>query len=724
MGRRNYRYLTVSGRGGINQQERLAKPKNDELSDARNVWAPNGKLEKRPGYTGAPGLPSIGSDIGGLGGAKYALVEDYRNTPDVFTETSTLSSLDFNYRYYLGGAWDNLNTILRDNQWYVTGIYITMTSTNSNTTNPIRPFAEYWNGLNWVPLRLVESTTANFIKADYALSDTTVYLSGALPTDFADKAIVTDVATRTTSWIRFTIDRNGEFDASTVLNTFGYMYYEIADYIDSSLFRYVVKADFPTTSKVVRCLSNADVSNTTVFLNLDGFSHPASTNQIATFTNPVLSYSEPPTIAVVPQFGEFYVSYDSIVTVHKANVLASADAASLATVETSRDLVGPGEQYDPAIIPQLGTWPQAKYIAYHRGEMWAANLKDGGQTSVRWSAGSPNYKVWPLISIDVLADTDQGPITAIFPYNQNMHVFKSDSIWQMVYTGINDDKLNTYRAEKVIAGIGCVSQSSIQDINGTLVFLAEDGIYTFNGQVRKISDRIQTTIDSIPPGRRAFTQSVHWKSKSCYLLAVTSSQVEDQVSSNAAGTNYAYLPFKQNNMLIVWDYKNDSFWLWDNIEAVSLISNEDSSDVDHIYFIDGGGRMFELGVGYHDSGAAIEAYAITQRLGEDLPTHRLRLVEVNSTNLSESVSVEVQANDAPFVGTTDTSIDYTDSNENVYDTAVYDTATYVGERDRAHSIGVLKAGDSFKVKISHSEKNAPMVVNSISCGLVPLGVRK
>ncbi len=669
-----------------------------ELADARNVWAPNGRVEARPGYWGVA-RASLNSDNASWATVNLIVKETPINT---FTTTTTLDALGVEKRWHI-----RLSAVPSE-AIYPYGLQdANIGAANSANANDMSAMLEYWNGDSWVGISHVEYVISAGAKVTKHLSSavTGTNFFFVFPRDMALKALSSEDPGY---YLRFTLKPVNGSTALTAGTRVDTSTFWLGLSRASGLqFLYSVAAGFPTGFRYLNV--EAVLGTGEYFVNSGTISGPDSANeQRALATTSLLRYTlnELPAVAVVSQFGEFYVSYDYITTVHKAKILSTADTVSAAVVESDQDLVGPGKLYDSAFIPQLGTWPAAKYIAYHRGEMWAANLKDGGSTSVRWSAGSQGYRVWPTINIDVVEDTDQGPITALFPFNQNMFVFKSDSIWQMVYTGLNAASLNTYRAEKIVPGAGCVSNSSIQEIKGKLVFLGEDGVYLFDGgQTKRISDRIQKTIDSIVPGKRAFASSVHWKTKSLYLLAVTTQG------------------YSANNLVLVWDYKNDSWWIWDNIEAVTFLSVEDGTDTQRVYFVDFGGRTFEFGVGTHDYGEAITATATSHRLGESDLNRKIRLVNVNSTNMSAAVTVEVKTNDAPFDGATTSSLTYSDSAEGKYGVGVYGTATYIGERDRNEGIGVLQGGDWVRVKLTHATKT-PFAFNSIDVGLIPTGIRK
>ena len=80
-----------------------------------------------------------------------------------------------------------------------------------------------------------------------------------------------------------------------------------------------------------------------------------------------------------------------------------------------------------------------------------------------------------------IANNPNSPISGIYGYNQNMMVWKGDSMWQMVDAGISDFGLQTYAPERIPGNVGCVSHGSIAEVKGRLVWHAEQGLYSWNG---------------------------------------------------------------------------------------------------------------------------------------------------------------------------------------------------------------------------------------------------
>lgn len=685
--REEFDYTEVRGIGGINQQEHLADPKL-ELADAKNVWAPDGAIEKRPGYWGV-GTVSTAAAVS----IETAFSTGFQIENPIGTFGGSIDGLPVGKRWYAG--FDALDTQTD----YPMGLR--MRTPTSNIKN-VRIFLEYWNGTEWVMLRTVEADNDTGVVIHKHLSVTNDYIYFPWPQDIT----FLNVAGANLYWIRGTLYATPDTELTTpiIISEVDSLILDMSGKSPANLFTVVLQ--FTNATRFI--YTNVDsTAPLTTWINSADLAGPSNANEIKTSATKYYgtAVEEPPSVAIVAEFNEAYIAWAHKTTVHKASISSISDTMSPAVVETNPGLVGPDADYDPSYVSQLGSWPEAQYIAYHRGEMWAANFLTA-PTEIRWSAGSKAYRVWPLLNVDVLQDVDPGPITGLYAFNQNMFVFKDRSIWQMIFTGPSNQGGNTYRAEKIVVGTGCISNSGIQEVQGQLIFPGVDGIYAFNGgKAEKISQKIQKTFDKIVPGRRRFAVSCNWREKSLYMLAVN--------TTNGAS----------NDTIIVWDYKNNTWWVWDNFDIVSLFVLGQRANKEQIYFRDAGGRVFEMGKGHNDNGGDIIASITTQRLQDNLPTKRLRIVQPECSNFSRAVTVEAQPNDAPFDGAVTSELLYSDVNEKEYLTAIYDADKYTVERQRFAHVGTLVSGDWFRVKVTHNQKYAPWTMKALRIGSVPVGVR-
>lgn len=703
---RSDRDFVVTCVDGINQQVELAK--RNQCADARNVWAPDGRVQSRPGYVGltAQGI-NTPSYIGGSTGAVYI-----KETPAgtyaaaaTFGQTLDLADLATGSRWYIG--FEDDTGFSGVGPTVTTGFTVEASATNSNSS---AYKAEYWNGVAWTYIPVVESASGAGESAARGthLSTTNSSFNFATPQDWATTSITVGVTTYTKYFLRFTI-LTAALDASTTLDLLAG---NLDVFITTSANRGTVglfAVQFPAAK---RYLFSYAFYRPSVYTTTDYFVNSSSISWgesvLHTRSPGTIGLSEPASIAIVPQFEEAFLAAGNQVTHHKANP-ASTDTLN-AAVETADFAVGPDAPYDPDYIAQLGEFPRAKYIQFFGGRLWAANLKDEPFT-VRWSAPAPYHKVWPALSYETLMEHDNSPITGMHPLGEFMVIFKSDSIWMAYDTGVDAFGLQTYAIRLVVAGVGCVSNSSIKAIRGQLIFLAEDGIYSFDGaKVTKLSDPLNDTVRSITPGRRPFAAAAHWRSKSLYLLSVTTD-----------GSN-------THNLTLVHDYKNGTWWLWDNIDAQHWLEDEQANDNEALYFGDSAGRIYQMGVGKTDHGGTIDSYITTHRLGYGHRERlRVRAITAMCSNDTRDVTIEVLPNDVTS-GTSGT-LDFTDDAEKDWSDFDYVEGASTDDnwtpfKRRMRRIDFREECDWFQVKVSHDEKAQPFKLAYIDAACHVVGERR
>jgi hypothetical protein len=719
MGRQRYEYYHQRDcRGGINEEPENAR--SNQVLDARNVWCPNGILEQRPGYKGLPPHPIFVQSGGSFGSQVHVFYDGSAGTfGTVRTAGTAFNDHENAEGRRLGEVGDT---------WYVgfpavmiLGFRTEVDNNAEGNTNDVYAECEYYNGTDWLPLTVHELEYADGApvggtnRTDVNLRASTahhkilysahaqVYYYFTPPTDWATTTVNGSAAKY---FLRFHIVARGDntMDGSvTVSNT------------NLSVDKRVT--DTVYAKDLSRALIVPQFSSSTRFIFMKGLSIYASGFQLANadsirynsslwvaLTTRMVSYLNLPSYAVIPQFDEVYVAFCGEVFVFSADPRMDGSEPIDASVEDRPEYVGTvfgiKSKYHPDYVAQLSGFPKAKYLEFFDGQLWAANI--GGQPfTIRWSVTHPYYRVWPAVSYDILMEDDNSPITGLKALQESLVVFKQDSIWIMQF--VKEGPIaNEYVARKVVSGIGCVSNSSITEINGKLIFLAEDGIYSFDGvQVQKLSSAIDKTVAKINPGRRHFADGVHWREKSCYLLSV------------ALGDG------GENDTMLVWDYKHNAWWIWDNFNAVSLAVVEGEYDRQEVYFLDTNGSLYQLNAGTGtDHGTAITSYVQTHRLGlGDFRTKTAREVRVNMhPKIVGNVGIEVTPDDRD--SGTSKNLSLVDSNEAKYGTAVYGTDTYASNsKYRERRMPFRETGEHFKVKVTNSNKNQKLVLNRISLGV-------
>jgi hypothetical protein len=677
LGRQDVDIIRTTCLGGVNQNPETQTA--EECDSALNVWAPNGRVESRPGYRGVLQLVAGGTGTATVfqGRAEDVSAGTYRSP----SGAGLLSLLD---NAGTAGLVGRITDGGDQDRWYLghsstfSNAEIVVSATNSNST---RFKAEYWNGTHWQYLHMEEwsSTTIKHLSASVS---TFLFVA---PADWA----LTTIDSQSAYWIRFNL-LEADLDSSTQVDLDNA---STVIYSGQTLVGYFAPR-FPTQKRyisVIRNSTNTQVNYVNAVAGVSlGFGSQTTNTGI----------DEPATIAVVPQFEEAFIAYNHLVTRHVANPPNSETIT--ASVETEDFAVGPGAPHDETIFANLGEFPRAKYINFFRGHLWVANLKDEPYT-VRWSAFAPYHKVWPVFSYEILAEHDNSPITGMAPLGEYMVIFKQDSIWMAYDTGFDGLEDQTYAIRQVVNGIGCVSNSSIKAVRGNLIFLAEDGVYSFDGAgVKKLSDNVNTTINEITPGRRPFAAAAHWRKENLYLLSFTTD-----------GSN-------ENDTTLVYDYDAGVWWIWDNIDAQHWLEDEGAADEEKLFFGDSQGRIFEFGVGQTDNGGTITATLTTSRLGFGSAGQvRCRNVWAMCSNKTRSVTVEVLENDATS-GSSGT-LTFTDSAEADWTDFTFSTDSYVAPRRRLKRIDQKRDGDFFQVKITHNQKYQKFQMSYLDIGIITIG---
>lgn len=671
--------------GGINEQVEDAA--QDQCHDARNLWVKEGVVAQRPGYVGVVSIPSLSAFADAI--VFKARAEDV--SAGTFASPSGAGVLTLNGLVARAAGVDG-------DRWYLGhtatfgAVQLVVPNTNSNAT---RFIAEYWDGTAWRWLQMVElGTTAvdpvTFPRIKH-LSDGTVEFLFVPPNDWAP----TTVDGQSAYWLRFTL-LEADLDASVsvdVDNAFTGTTRAVTPH-------YFKLAKFPSTKRFVYAMQDSSNSlqyGTALGMNMDALT--------LLYGDDVLHSDEPATMAVLPEFDELYIAYNNLITVWPA--YPTAGFATHATVEARPEIVGPNAKYSTSYIAQLGAFPRAKYIQYFKGFLWVAGLESDPH-GIRWSAPGTAYKVWPLISRESVAESDNSIVRAIYGFGENMLVWKDDSMWQMVFNGYNAFGLADFVPIRVPGGRGCISQSSIVEIDGWLYWLAKDGVYRFNGtKVEPVfKDRIQSVFGRINPARRAFAVGVDWPQFNVYLLAVALD----------GSTN--------NNAVLVYDYNRKAWWIWDDIQAQAWISDKDAANNAILYFMNASGHIFQMGAGLTDHGSAISSYAIGRRMAQAPVGYskRARGVSVISNNLARSLDVTVLPDDDAS-GDTNSGVAYTDYREVEYG-AVVSGDQYTPDRKRTRFCGFKTDCRHFHVKVAHSTKNTPFKLYGFQALYEPLGRRR
>jgi len=673
-------------KGGINIEPENAKP--NQVLDARNVWCPHGILEQRPGYTGIAKTGLITSNT------PLANNSFIRETPAGTYVAGAVGPINFpvsalpqESAYWLGIPSADWNSAT-----FKQGLRTGSANVNTNATYVL---TQYWNGTDWIHLPSINESADGGGAHGPHLSQAFDYRTFVAPEDWAERTVTIAGVDYTGLFLRFVI-KGANLSAGTTVQCGGPCY-DTYKAILRGLFypQFVTSARYLTLFKsfyqiVINSAELTSVENT------------STAPRYVILTGPEAVDTLPASMTVIPQFDEAFIGYDHVVSCHTA--VPSTTDLYQAQLEARPEFVGTTfglkSDYHPDYVPQLGEFPRANYVEFFQGQLWVAGLLDEPYT-IRWSAPSPAYKVWPNESYEILMENDNSPITGLKATSEYLAVFKQDSIWLMVPSATSElSGLNTYIPVRRVGGVGCVANSSIIEINGNLIFLAEDGVYAFDGQTaHKLTDALDHFFLSVNGGRRPFAAACHWRTKHCYLLSLC-----------VDGSSTV-------NRVLCYDYAVGAWWFWDNVPAECWLQAEGEFDNETIYFGDRSGNVYRLGLGDTDNGAAIDAWFMTHRVGYG-NNFRHMFKEVDTHGEMQSIpalEVDIYRQDAntPVTATSD----WRDELEVPLDTFVMDTDVVEEVRRRYRRTVFRESGRWFKVKVRNTTKNVPMKISSLSFGL-------
>lgn len=711
MGRNKYRYVTLPCNRGVNQQAELSIP--GEVAEASNVWAPDGRIQVRPGYVSHMNL--FGTDASNPVGLTNTVIieEDIDGATTSWTVGNSAIAdgitLVVGDRIYFGCD-DDLSG-------YMAIAIATQTSGNTATDGAAFK-AEYYNGTQWryIPCAELNSDRATHSGAtwygsqDVFLGEVGNNTQHTFHFHMPDDIATTTVDGNTKYFIRLTIsqgtvtagagglelsaDAMGGYTRSVVeVATIG-----VAKFADNKKsFFFQERTSSAGTDDAMQVMGDS-------WQNLGDIMYEH-------FQRWEYAPDHPGSFAVVPQTGEIVACVYGRRTIRYPSIGPGGGTEPdvyIPSVEDGDFAIGTGAPFDRSTIALLTEYPQARHVLFFKNRLWFANLAED-PSRVLWGAPVPYHRVFPALSQEVV-EGDNSEITAMAALGEHVVIFKRDSIWTMTSTGTDLTGVSRFAPVQVVNGVGCVAPLSIQKIKGTLVFLAEDGIYAFDGtpNIQKLTlnergaDRLQDEISRITPGRRIFAAAGHWRHRNCYVLSVPKD-----------GKQF-------NSQTLVWDYKQNAWWIWD-IDAQHWWTDEDDYGNETLWFCGSKGNISQFDRGKTDHYATITSSFTTHRVGfGDNFREVLRTVEVTANNKARSLTVQpiVDDNDGIVSGAT---IDLTDFNENDWGHAT--DRNHVPDRRRARRLGYRLVGDHAQVKVTHSTADQRFKMTNIQLGFIPLGRR-
>lgn len=345
---------------------------------------------------------------------------------------------------------------------------------------------------------------------------------------------------------------------------------------------------------------------------------------------------------------------------------------------------------------------KAKFVKQFNNYLFLANVTVSGvshPSRIYWS-NIKDTGTWTATDfIDVSKDDGQ-EITGIRVLSDRLVIFKSRSIYNLLFTGETDIPFILPGGGKSNSAVGCAGGFSIQEVQNGLVFLSYDGFYFYDGNNSfRISDKITTTLIGYNTTRFNQAVSLNHKSKTRYMCALPSSG-----QSN-------------NDRVVVWDYYNNAWSVYVGINSSSMAIFYVSGTDERPYFYDYAGFAYRMDTGNSDYPlnveTAINAYYYTNwKFYNDL---------VNIKGVPEIV-IYFQNSNTTMTFAYSYDFENTDQYSNtfslatstdVYGTGVYGTAKYAGTGGDKKVRHLKGRGRVIRLKLSNSTIGETFTIDGI-----------
>jgi hypothetical protein len=207
-------------------------------------------------------------------------------------------------------------------------------------------------------------------------------------------------------------------------------------------------------------------------------------------------------------------------------------------------------------------------------------------------------------------------VTGLGRSQDNLFIFTRRGVAVSKYTG---DSLTPFTFDILDTNIGCLAPHSIVNANQTIYWVGNDNhIYKMNGYIpERVSELIPTTIGEINSAAIGKCVSVeHRELRQIWFFYPKDS-----------GTT--------NNFVVAYDYINQQFFFYDNMDANYAANFQASTGALQTYFGDRTGRIYLTNIGNTDYlegvSTAINAFKYTKQFNLGMPGKAKRLRKARAT---------------------------------------------------------------------------------------------
>ena len=311
-------------------------------------------------------------------------------------------------------------------------------------------------------------------------------------------------------------------------------------------------------------------------------------------------------------------------------------------------------------------------------------------------------------------------VVGLKSFRDDLIIFCRNSLHKLI--NIND--ANNIAVVPITQNVGCLSDHSIQEIGGDLVFLSPDGIRSVAGTSRigdvelgSVSRQIQSITSALAKSIDTYTiTSSVLRSKSQYRLFYTIDGESSKVSKGIIGTLAA----------------NGFEWAETRgIQATGFMSGFDKNGVEqefhgdldgYVYNHDAGNSFFENGTAFNiDAQYATPNYDFGD-IGTRKTLHYAKISITPEGEVQPTLRVRYDYEDTSIPQPQDYVLDSVPLPA-IFGSAVLGTAIFGASNDPMLRQAIQGSGHSASFRISSVDQSAPYAINGIYINYVPAGRR-
>lgn len=345
-------------------------------------------------------------------------------------------------------------------------------------------------------------------------------------------------------------------------------------------------------------------------------------------------------------------------------------------------------------VASLGGSPIAsKYCAEFNNYAFLAN-----------TAANPERAYWSgLYTPESWTATDfyrmNGAITGMGVSQDNLFLFTINGIVVVKYTG---DSLTPFTFDPIDTTVGCAAGHSVLNALGTIYWVGNDRhIYRMNGyKPERVSEIIPLAISEMNAG------------------SINRAVAVEHKELNQLWFIYPRDSATTNNFVVAYDYLNNQFFFFDNMEANCAANFQDSSGEVSTYFGDRTARVYLTNTGNTDYlqgvSTAIDAFKYTKMFNFGAPNRAKRIRKVRATvnNQSSGTSTITMIGDFGLSSGEVLTLNH-NAGSSTIGAFIVGTTALGGVQDVKTSNDTAATGRYIQLKIAHEQNSIPFEMRDL-----------